>query len=220
MKKPLYFIENQMGEGNKHEKLAPSMSSLILISHVKDGVELARGQRLGKELIDIIQQHHGTNLITFFYQKAKEQAEKKNIKPVPTKEEDFRYPGPKPQTKEAGLVMLADVVEAASRTLVDPTAARVQGMVQKIINKVFSDGQLNECELTLKDLNAIAKSFNKTLSGIFHHRIEYPEPAAKSAPIKKGANGNSDHPSAEDSWAKRPEDKEKVGESLRRLGLS
>ena len=220
MKKPLYFIENQRSRENRHERLAPSMSSLILISHVKDGVELAAKYKLGREIIDIIRQHHGTSLISFFYEKAKEQSEKKGKRSFQVKEEDFRYPGPKPQTKEAGLVMLADVVEAASRTLVDPTAARIQGMVQKIVNKVFSDGQLDECELTLKDLHEIAKSFNKTLSGIFHHRIEYPESAAKSVPAKKGENGNTDQLSAGDSRTKRPDDKAEAGESLKRLGLS
>jgi putative nucleotidyltransferase with HDIG domain len=233
-RKPLYFIENQGGRENRHEKLAPSMSSLILISHVKDGVELAREHKIGKEIIDIIKQHHGTSLITFFYEKAKEQGEKREGKSPQVKEEDFRYPGPKPQTKEAGLIMLADVVEAASRTLVDPTAARIQGMVQKIINKVFSDGQLDECELTLKDLHEIAKSFNKTLSGIFHHRVEYPEPVAKaiSSPYnegtrqakgrfgKKGENGSTDQVSAEDSGPGRREDKAEASESLKRLGLS
>jgi len=220
MKKPLYFIENQMGRGNKHERLAPSMSSLILISHVKDGVELAGKYKLGREIIDIIRQHHGTSLISFFYEKAKEQSEKKAGRSFQVKEEDFRYPGPKPQTKEAGLVMLADVVEAASRTLVDPTAARIQGMVQKIINKVFSDGQLDECELTLKDLHEIAKSFNKTLSGIFHHRVEYPESVARSAPARKGENGNTDQVSAGDSRPKKQEERTEAGESLKRLGLS
>jgi len=160
VKKPLYFIENQMDRENKHEKLAPSMSSLVLISHVKDGVEMARKEKLGREIIDIIQQHHGTSLISFFYEKAKEQEEKKGEKSLEVGEEDFRYPGPKPQTKEAGLVMLADVVEAASKTLVDPTVARIQGMVQKIINKVFSDGQLDECELTLKDLHEMLSSLS------------------------------------------------------------
>ena len=220
VRKPLYFIENQLKSGNRHEKLAPSMSSLILISHVKDGVELGKKHKLGKEIIDIIRQHHGTSLISFFYEKAKEQGEKKAGKTLQIKKEGFRYPGPRPQTKEAGLIMLADVVEAASRTLVDPTVARIQGMVQKIINKVFSDGQLDECELTLKDLHEIAKSFNKTLSGIFHHRIEYPEPTAKNTLSKKGENGNSDQPPAENSWAKKNEDKTETGESLKRLGLS
>ena len=220
MKKPLYFIENQASRENKHEKLAPSMSALILISHIKDGVEMARKHHLGKEIVDIIKQHHGTSLISFFYEKAKEQAARKGGKSTQVKEEDFRYPGPKPQTKEAGLVMLADVVEAASKTLVDPTSARIQGMVQKIINKVFSDGQLDECELTLKDLHEIAKSFNKTLSGIFHHRIEYPEPVARSAPAKKGGNGNTDQLPIEDPGAKDVEDKTEAQESLKRLGLS
>ena len=220
IKKPLYFVENQVARENKHEKLAPSMSSLILISHVKDGVELAKKDKLGREILDIIRQHHGTSLISFFYEKAREQAEKKGGKSLQVKEEDFRYPGPKPQTKEAGLVMLADVVEAASRTLSDPTTARIQGMVQKIINKVFSDGQLDECELTLKDLHEIAKSFNKTLSGIFHHRVEYPESVAKTEPAKKGENGGTDQLSTGDSRPKRPEVKTEDRESLKRLGLS
>lgn len=218
MKKPLYFVENQTGSENKHERLAPSMSSLILISHVKDGAELAKKHKLGREIIDIIQQHHGSSLITFFYQKAKERMVSKGSKSTEIKEEDFRYPGPKPQTKEAGLVMLADMVEAAARSLVDPTPARIQGMVQKIINKVFSDGQLDECELTLKDLHEIAKSFNKTLSGIFHHRIEYPEVVARTP--KKAKNGNTNHVATEDSGAKNSEDKAKPEKGLRRLGLS
>ena len=218
MKKPLYFIENQTGGENRHEKLAPSMSSLILISHVKDAVEMAREHKLGREIIDIIQQHHGTSLISYFYHKAQERQLSRTGKVTEIKEEDFRYPGPKPQTKEAGIVMLADMVEAASRSLADPTPARIQGMVQKIINKVFSDGQLDECELTLKDLHVIAKGFNKTLSGIFHHRIEYPETAPGQP--KKVKNGNSDQVAAEDSGARKPEDKAEVEKSLRRLGLS
>ena len=233
-KKPLYFIENQGGRMNKHEKLAPSMSGLILISHVKDGVELARQYRLGKEIIDIIRQHHGTSLITYFYEKAREQAEKKGGKCLLVEEADFRYPGPKPQTKEAGLVMLADVVEAASKTLVDPTPARIQGMVQKMVNKIFSDGQLDECELTLKDLHEIAKSFNKTLSGIFHHRVEYPEPATRIVAVrdreaaaepresvpKKGKNGDTDSVSPGTSRIEKKGDQGQVGEGLKRLGLS
>jgi cyclic-di-AMP phosphodiesterase PgpH len=218
VRKPLYFIENQMGGENKHEKLAPSMSSLILISHAKDGVELAREHRLGREIIDIIQQHHGTNLISYFYHKAQERILTKSGKVTDVKEEDFRYPGPKPQTKEAGLVMLADMVEAASRSLIDPTPARIQGMVQKIINKVFSDGQLDECELTLKDLHEIARGFNKTLSGIFHQRIEYPEIAVKGP--KKVRNGNTDQLPSEDSGPKKPDDKAEAEKGLRRLGLT
>jgi len=234
IKKPLYFIENQGGRANRHEKLAPSMSALILIAHVKDGVELARQAKLGREIISIIEQHHGTSLISFFYGKARERAERKGDKSLRVKEEDFRYPGPRPQTKEAGLIMLADVIEAASKTLVDPTSARIQGMVQKIMNKVFSDGQLDECELTLKDLHAIAKSFNQTLSGIFHHRVEYPEPVAKISTTRsrdgagsgknglnrKTENGDTDQDGLSDPRAGRAENKGESEESLRRLGLS
>jgi putative nucleotidyltransferase with HDIG domain len=219
MKKPLYFIENQKTGENRHEKLAPSMSSLILTTHVKDGVELAKEHGLGKEIIDTIQQHHGTSLITFFYQKAKEKAESGTGKHWNVKEEDFRYPGPKPQTKEAGLVMLADMVEAASRSLSDPTPSRIQGTVQKMINKAFSDGQLDECELTLKDLHEIAKNFNKTLSGIFHQRIRYPE-MGETKPEKKGKDGHSDQRPEEDAGTRKPDDSSRAEEGLKRLGLS
>lgn len=171
IKKPYYFIENQIDAMNRHDKLAPSMSSLILVSHVKDGLEMARENRLPPALVDLIHQHHGTSLITYFYQKAKD-AESSHLEQV--KEEEYRYPGPKPQTKEAAILMLADFVEAASRTLTDPTSARIQGLVQRIINNIFSDGQLDECDLTLRDLRLIAKGFTRILTGIFHPRIDYP----------------------------------------------
>lgn len=217
MKKPLYFVENQSAGENKHEKLAPSMSSLILTSHVKDGVELARKNKLSPEIIDIVQQHHGTSLISFFYKKAQEartdDQPEINI-------EDFRYPGPKPQTREAGLVMLADAVEAASRTLSDPTPSRVQGMVQKIINNIFSDGQLDECELTLKDLHLIARSYNKILTGIFHRRIEYPEPASKDGSSKtKAANGSNGKQSSREGSDRSGSGDGKGKEDLKRLGI-
>ncbi len=219
IKKPLYFIENQIHCENKHEKLAPSMSSLILISHVKDGVDMAKKHKLGKEIIDIIQQHHGTSIISYFYEKAKDHAGRKTGKSFLIKEQDFRYPGPKPQTKEAGLVMLADIVEAASRSLVDPTPARIQGLLQKVIKKVFSDGQLDECELTLKDLHEIAKSFNKTLSGIFHHRVDYPENAGRASSSRKQANGSSDINPEKEARSKKDGNGGEDGESLKRLGL-
>jgi putative nucleotidyltransferase with HDIG domain len=220
LKKPLYFVENQVKGDNKHEKLAPSMSSLILTSHVKDGVELAKQHRIGKEIIDIIKQHHGTSLISYFYQKAKDQSKTRGSRSSRVKEEDFRYPGPKPQTKEAGLVLVADAIEAASRTLVDPTPARIKGMVQKIINNVFSDGQLDECELTLKDLNQIAKSFTKTLSGIFHSRIEYPEPITKGEAEKKRENGDSNNQPTSHERDGSQGNKAEVKEDLKRLGMS
>ena len=218
MNKPLYFVENQVSGVNKHEKLAPSMSALILMSHVKDGVELARKHKLSPEIVDIIRQHHGTSLISFFYQKAKncraEDQPEINI-------EDYRYPGPKPQTREAGLVMLADAVEAASRSVPDPNPARIQGMVQKIINNIFSDGQLDECELTLKDLHEIARSFNKILTGIFHRRIAYPEPAAKDgAPKVKSINGTKNKQPAKDTPSQPRTDRGERKEDLKRLGMS
>jgi putative nucleotidyltransferase with HDIG domain len=216
IKKPLYFIENQKGADNKHEKLAPSMSSLILHSHIKDGVEIAKESKLGKPIVDIIQQHHGTSLIMYFYQKAKD---RENSGLCSVDEKDYRYPGPKPQTKEAGLVMLADSVEAASKTLPDPSPSRIQGMVQRIINNMFADGQLNECELTLKDLNEIAKTFNKILTGIFHHRIDYPEVAYKEAAGKRRIDV-TDKKSAKEDKGKRTEDKRNGENDLRRLGIS
>jgi len=217
MKKPLYFIENQMGGENRHDKLAPSLSALIILAHVRDGVELARKHRLNKEIIDIIEQHQGTKLISFFYEKAKAQGEGKNSKTSVIDEKDYRYPGPRPQTKEAGLVMLADMVEAATRALTDTSPARVQGTVQRIINKVFSDGQLDECEITLKDLHEIAKSFNRTLSGIFHYRIEYPDDNLKNG--KNQENGDTDNIQEKNAGAVHSDDKESNEEGLRRLGM-
>ena len=173
LKMPAYFIENA-GDENKHDRLTPSMSSLVITSHVKEGAELAEKHRLGPGIIDIIRQHHGTSLISFFYQKA---VSGKDPDGKEVDEKSFRYPGPKPQTKEAGLVMLADAIEAASKTLPDPTPDRVQWLSQKIVNRIFTDGQLDECELTLKDLHSITKSFNRVFAGIYHQRIDYPEPA-------------------------------------------
>ncbi|MBF0464857.1 MAG: HDIG domain-containing protein [Nitrospirae bacterium] len=168
IKMPDYFVENQSSAISKHEKLTPHMSSMILISHVKEGLELADEYKLPEPVKDIITQHHGTNIIMYFYQKAKEeQAE-------PPDEEDYRYPGPKPQTRVAALVMIADAVEAASRVIKEPTPARVSGLVDKIINNVLLDGQLNECDLTLKNINVIKERFTYILLGILHKRIEYP----------------------------------------------
>jgi hypothetical protein len=213
IQKPLYFIENQQNAKNRHDKLAPSMSSLILVAHVKNGLEIARRNRLGTAIIETIQQHHGTSLITYFYDKAKQQKGEDAVKI-----EDFRYPGPKPQTREVALVMLADVVEAASRTLANPTPSRIQGLVQNLINKVFSDGQLDNCELTLKDLHNIAKSFNKILNAIHHHRIEYPE--KRPATGERGKNGNSDRQPPKQPPDFPRENPEKSPGHLRRLGQS
>lgn len=213
IKKPLYFIENQTNGINRHDKLAPSMSSLILIAHIKDGVEIARKNKLGQVIIDTIRQSHGTSLISFFYEKAKQLKGEDAVNI-----DNFRYPGPKPQTREAGLVMLADMVEAASRTLANPTPSKIQGLVQNLINKAFSDGQLDDCELTLKDLHKIAKSFYNILSGMYHHRIEYPE-----KPLL--ANGKEKNGSPVRQQTKQIQDiSEKITTKghghLKRLGLS
>jgi cyclic-di-AMP phosphodiesterase PgpH len=213
IKKPLYFIENQTDGINKHDKLAPSMSSLILIAHVKDGVEIAKKNKLGQAIIDTIRQSHGTSLISYFYDKAKQLKGGSSVNI-----DNYRYPGPKPQTREAGLVMLADTVEAASRTLANPTPSRIQGLVQNLINKIFSDGQLDNCELTLKDLHNIAKSFNKILNGIHHHRIEYPEqPVLTNG---KGKNGSSDRQQAKEVQDIDETNSRKGQSRLKRLGLS
>jgi putative nucleotidyltransferase with HDIG domain len=215
LKKPLYFIENAGGADNKHDHLTPSMSSLILISHVKDGVELARENHLGQRIAHIIQQHHGTSLISYFYQKAKE---KENPEMGSLNEEDFRYPGPKPQTKEAGIVMLADAVEAASRTLSEPTPSRIRGLVQRITNNIFLDGQLEECELTLKDLQKIEESFSRILTAIFHQRIDYPAPPTSESPKK--SDEDLDSKSAKTYPFKPKKDKKSGPKDIGRLGTS
>ena len=165
---PDYFVENQTGI-SKHDKLNPHLSSMIIISHVKDGVELANQYNLPEIIKDVIQQHHGSTLITYFYQKALKESE------IPPVEEDYRYPGPKPQTRLAAVVMLADAVEASARTLEDPTPSRISNLIDKIVKNIFLDGQLDECEITLKDLSKIKEKFEYILTGIFHKRIPYPE---------------------------------------------
>ncbi|HIJ59798.1 MAG TPA: HDIG domain-containing protein [Nitrospirae bacterium] len=167
---PEYFVENQTDSVNKHDKLSPHMSSMILISHVKEGIELAKQHKMPSAVIEIIQQHHGTSLITYFYQKALEQGDTLTLS-----KENFRYPGPKPQTRVAAIVMMADAVEAASRTLIEPIPSRISALVERIINNIFLDGQIDECELTLRDMSEIKKKFTYILTSIFHKRIQYPE---------------------------------------------
>jgi putative nucleotidyltransferase with HDIG domain len=169
IKMPEYFVENQSMAPSKHDKLTPHMSSMIITNHVKEGVELAKQAKLPQSIIDIIRQHHGNAVITYFFQKAKELDQDKS----PAIDE-YKYPGPKPQTRVAALVMMADAVEASSRVLNDPTPARITALVDKIINHIFLDGQLDECELTLKDISEIKKRFIYILTGIFHKRIDYP----------------------------------------------
>lgn len=164
--KPEYFIENQQTMGNPHDPLSPTMSSLVVISHVKEGAALARQYNLDRIIIDAIEQHHGTSLIHYFYHRALEANPE-------TKPDDFRYPGPKPKTKEAAILMLADSAEAASRAIDDPSPGRLQDTVEKVINNKFTDGQFSECPITLHDLSQIAETLASVLSGIHHARIEY-----------------------------------------------
>ena len=209
LKKPLYYMENTGGQENRHDKLSPSMSALIIRSHVKDGIELAQEYKLPEAVVDMIPQHHGTARIEYFYDKARKETEENGGDPDSVDESLYRYPGPKPQTREAGILMLADGVEAAARTLAEPTFDRLQGMVQKMINKVFSSGELNECELTLRDLHLIAKNFTRVLNGIYHQRIAYAEPAEKVrvSPQENKNEANSDKGNAD------KESQELAGES-------
>lgn len=169
---PDYFVENQM-DSNKHEELNPSLSAKMIIAHVKNGIKLAERFRLPNEIINFIPMHHGTNLVSYFYEKARTEEGEIDT----THEYIYRYPGPKPQTKETGIVMLADSVEAATRSIEDPTPAKLETQISEIIKARFLDGELDECDLTLKDLIKIKQSFLKTLVGIHHHRIKYPESA-------------------------------------------
>lgn len=186
-----YFIENQSQGRNPHENTKPQLSAKIIISHVKEGKLLAESHKLGQSLIDFIEQHHGTSLVSFFYNKAKQEASQpgSSIAPEEVREEDFRYPGPKPQSKENAILALADSCEAATRSLVDPTPARIEGMVRKIIGKALSDGVLDEADITLREVYLVGNAFVRILLGIHHNRIQYPDqekdlPSPKVALLK------------------------------------
>ncbi|MFZ3373829.1 MAG: HDIG domain-containing metalloprotein, partial [Desulfitobacteriaceae bacterium] len=168
LKRPYFFIENQISQDNPHDKIAPTLSSLIITSHLKDGLELAKEYKLPEPIQDIISQHHGDSVVGFFFHKAREENEE-----VP--EESFHYEAPRPQSKEAALVCLADSVEAAVRSLQKPTPGRIEGLVRKLIKDKLNDGQLDQSDLTLQDLDRIAMAFVMVLSGIFHSRVEYPD---------------------------------------------
>jgi membrane-associated HD superfamily phosphohydrolase len=187
-----YFTENMNFERNPHDDLAPTMSALIIIAHVKEGVDLALTHGLNKQIIDVIQQHHGTSLVYYFYQRAIQQQEDAraggkimNIREedIPeVQEESFRYTGPKPQTKESAIVSLADIVESASRSLEKPTPQKVEQLVDELIEERIADGQLDECDLTLGELRVIAKRFRFTLMTMLHTRIAYPKHESKFTP--------------------------------------
>lgn len=186
-KRPYFFVENQMTGENPHDKIAAPLSTLIITSHVKDGVEMAKSFNLPQVVIDMIGQHHGTSLVKYFYHKAKE-TEKENT----VKEEDYRYDGSKPQSKEAAIIMMADSVEAAVRSMKQTTPGKIEGMVRNILKDRLHEGQLDECDLTFKDLDKIANSFVRVLNGIYHHRIEYPESMLKAIE-KKGEKIGADN---------------------------
>lgn len=171
LQKPEYFSENQNIKTGKHDTLAPTMSKMVIMNHVDEGRELAKKYKLNPRLIDFVLQHHGTSLVYYFYRRALEKSEENQE----VAEEGFRYPGPRPNTKETAIVLLADSVEAATRALADPDPANIKETVQKVINNKFIDGQLDECDLALKDLEKISLIFTRTLTAIYHARITYPE---------------------------------------------
>jgi len=182
MEKPEYFVENQLKGKNPHDKLSPSMSSLILASHIKEGCELADRYKLPRVIKDIIRQHHGRTVMSYFYHRAQERGDKEEVKT-----DRFQYPGPRPQTKEAAIVMLADSVEAATRSLPQKTSSRIKETIKEVVQSKLSQSELDESDLTLRDLNKISESFLPILLGIFHVRVEYPkgQTDADSLPKKR-----------------------------------
>lgn len=186
--RPYFFGENQMGGENPHNHMTPNLSAKIIISHVKDGIELARKHNLPKVIQDIIGEHHGTTLVKYFYYTMKNNSEN----PEEVKEEDYRYPGPIPNSKEAGIIMLADSVEAAVRSIKEPSEDKIKEMINNIISDKLSCGQLNDCNLTIKDIEKIKKCFLTALNGIYHHRIEYPKEKIKSLNEENNDNNKNE----------------------------
>jgi hypothetical protein len=190
--KPEYFTENMRAGRNPHDELAPTMSALIIIAHVKEGVDLALKYKLNQRIIDVIQEHHGTSLVGYFHKRALQQQEDArqggkimNIREedIPeVREESFRYGGPRPQSREAGIISLADACESASRCLEKVTPNRLEQLIHDIIEKRIIDGQLDECDLTMREVNAIAENFAYTLTNMLHSRIAYPTDAASPRP--------------------------------------
>jgi hypothetical protein len=176
MLKPHYFVENSTEGENRHDHLAPAMSTLIIIGHVKDGMDLAQEHGLPRPLIDFIEQHHGTTLVEYFYHEAARLAEEHPDHRTDADESHFRYPGPKPQTRENAVLMIADAVEGASRALSEPTPSRIERLVHEIAMRRLLDGQFDECGLTITELSRIEDSLTKSLTAMYHGRIKYPEP--------------------------------------------
>lgn len=198
LKKPDYFIENQHeGVENPHDGLTPTMSALIIIAHVKDGIDLAVKHKLNPRIIDVIQEHHGDSLVAYFYHKAREQ-KKLELEKVDRKlenpedlpavdEKNFRYPGPRPLTRESGIITLADTIESASRALAKPTPARIRALVDDLVRQKIQDGQLDDCPLTLKEVAILKESFANTLRSMLHSRIDYPKDDDRSSFVTRRA---------------------------------
>ena len=205
LERPEYCIENIHGEDNPHDDLSPSMSALIIISHVKDGVDLALKHKLNREIIQVIQQHHGTSLVWFFYRRALDHMEEvkklvasglaKQTDIPDVSEQKFRYPGPRPQSRESAIISLADAIESASRVLQKPSPQKIEQMVDEIVATRVRDGQLDECELTLRELDLVKESFQSRLRTMLHRRIPYPEEKAptreKERPVRDKEPGTS-----------------------------
>lgn len=183
-KRPYFFVDNQFGAENPHDRLAPTLSAIIISSHVRDGIELAREYRVPEPIVSFIREHHGTTLIRFFYEKALDQDNGDGVE-----ESDFRYDGPRPQSKETAIVMMADASEATVRTLKNPSPQAIEQVVRRLIKERLEDGQLDEANLTLKELDIIARTFTRVLTGVFHQRIEYPDRVLKEMERSRG-NGN------------------------------
>ncbi len=178
LRKPDYFIENQAGGVNKHDDLVPTMSTLVIIAHVKDGAEIARKHRLPQRIIDLIEQHHGTTLVEYFFKRAEQRQAEKDADDgdgSEIDEADYRYPGPRPQTAEAAVLMLADTVESASRALREPAPSRIESLVHEISKKKMEDGQFDECPITIEQLKVVQNSLIKSLNAMYHARVKYPE---------------------------------------------
>lgn len=208
LKKPAYFIENQHdGTDNPHDTLTPTMSALIIIAHVKDGVDIAVKHKLNPRIINVIQEHHGDSLVYYFYRRAQEQKKAdldkvdrglENPEDLPhVDEKNFRYPGQLPSTRESGIIALADMVESASRSLRKPTLAKIRAMIEELVRAKMNDGQLDDCPLTLRELAIVKDSFAATLRSMLHARIDYPKEDDRPAPTPKRTDLPRGAPDAE-----------------------
>lgn len=210
LKRPYFFAENQEAYKNTHDDMEPSLSALVIASHVKDGVELAKKYKYPKAIIDIINQHHGTGLISYFFHRA---LQSNGAKSYPVNEENYRYSGPKPTSKEAGIILLADMLEAEARTLNSPTSSRIKNLTQNVVNRSVENGQLDDCNLTLKDLDKIKEVFSRILTGMFHNRLEYPDEELINKLKKERSQGDSSNKKSTETITQSSANKKNSGHS-------